>query len=142
MATIETGILSSSGLNGTTTTLPQSVAGRAQLSRDEFYQIMIAELSHQDPFDPVDNQKFLDQLTSLQTLDVTGRLGEGIEKLLFQQRLSSASVLIGKEVTVADEQGGTLKGRVERVRVQGETVSLLMENGAQVPFEKVLEIQQ
>ncbi|MBI4584284.1 MAG: hypothetical protein HY717_09715 [Planctomycetes bacterium] len=130
------------GLTGTPSPAAKSLAGRAQLTRDEFYQIMIAELSHQDPFEPMDNQKFLEQLASLQTLDVTGRLGDGIDKLLFQQRLSAASVLIGKQVMAADENGGTLSGRVERVRVQGQNIDLLLDSGKQVSFEKVLEIKQ
>ncbi len=130
------------GLSGTPSPAAKSFAGRAQLTRDDFYQIMIAELSHQDPFEPMDNQKFLEQLASLQTLDVTGRLGDGIDKLLFQQRLSAASVLIGKQVTAADENGGALSGRVERVRVQGQNIDLLLDSGKQVSFEKVLEIKQ
>ena len=40
----------------------------ASLSREDFMNILLAEMSHQDPMNPVDNQEFLSQLAQLQTL--------------------------------------------------------------------------
>ena len=125
-----------------------SAADRAQLTRDDFYKIMIGELSNQDPFEPLDNRQFLEQLASLQTLDATGRLADGIEKLILMNQLTSASGLIGREVkvpTIAVSPEGNLefgeaRGQVERVLVHGAEVRLVLDGDRAVRFEDVTEI--
>ncbi len=113
---------------------------RARLSRDDFYKIMVSELTNQDPFEPMDNNQFLEQLTSLQSLESTSRLSDGIDRLLFQNRLSSASALIGREVRAAGAEGGEIKGSVSRVLVQGGDVRLILDDGVTLGLDEVTEI--
>ncbi len=113
---------------------------RAKLSRDDFYKIMVSELTNQDPFEPMDNRQFLEQLTSLQSLESTSRLSDGIERLLFQNRLSSASALIGREVRAVAGAGTEIKGSVSRVLVRGGDVRLILEDGVTLGFDEVTEI--
>jgi flagellar basal-body rod modification protein FlgD len=116
-------------------------SGRNTLSRDDFYKIMISELTNQDPFQPVDNQQFLQQLSSLQTLDATGKLTDGIDKLVLGQQLSSASSLIGKTVKTPDgTTGNSLQGTVQKVQVQGSDVELLLDGNRKVKLSDVTEI--
>ena len=121
----------------------EGLVGRNQLSRQDFYSIMIAELTNQDPFEPMDNQQFLEQVASLQSLESTGKLTEGIEKLLFRQELSSASGLIGKTVVAIDEQGESVSGVVERLRIENNTVQLVIENEdgtREIPMSRLVEV--
>ncbi len=123
---------------------------RASLSQDDFYKIMIAEMTHQDPLSPSDQKAFLDQLSSLQNLEVTDKLNKGIENLIFQQSLGSASSMIGKQVLAVgengapiakDESGQALPLRVDKVQIEGGKLKLVLENGERVPMENVREIQ-
>ena len=123
---------------------------RASLSQDDFYKIMIAEMTHQDPLSPSDQKAFLDQLSSLQNLEVTDKLNKGIESLIFQQSLGSASSMIGKQVIAVgengapldiDESGQALPLRVDKVQIEGGKLKLVLENGERVPLENVREIQ-
>lgn len=131
------------GLNGTTAN-----SDRAELQRDDFYKIMISELSNQDPFEPMDNRQFLEQLTSLQSLDAIGRLNDGIETLILQNQMSSASGLIGRDVLakrfVVDADGAAtfqeISGKVEKVLIQGGEVHLLLEDDETVKLTEVGEI--
>ena len=108
----------SSGLSGIQT------QSKTALSQEEFFKIMITELTNQDPLEPLDNQEFLSQVTQLQTLETMTNLTEGIEALLLGQQLTSAGSLIGKAVTGSDLNGVEVQGIVDRVIVQGEEIVL------------------
>lgn len=123
---------------------------RASLNQDDFYKIMIAEMTNQDPLSPSDQQAFLDQLTSLQNLEVTDKLNTGIENLIFQQSLGSASSLIGRQVLAVGENGAPVAQdpdgqpmalRVDKVQIEGGALKLVLENGERVPLENVREIR-
>jgi len=135
------GLSSTSSLVGSN----QQGADRNTLARDDFYKIMISELSNQDPFEPMDNQQFLEQMVSLQTMDTTAKLTDGINALLLQQKIASASALIGREIralsaNLLQESGGELQGTVERVRVASGEVELILEGDQPVKLEEVVEI--
>ena len=123
-------------------------ADRNRINQDDFYKIMISELSNQDPFEPLDNRQFLEQLASLQTLDATGRLSSGIEKLVAENRLAIATSLIGKEVRAPSATTGQdglpageeIRGKVERVRVQDGEVKLILDGDRTLSIDSVREI--
>ena len=54
---------STNGTNETPTTL----------SQQEFFSIMISELTNQDPLEPQDNNDFLNQVAQLQNLETMSR---------------------------------------------------------------------
>jgi flagellar basal-body rod modification protein FlgD len=138
-------------------TLPSSAApaaapgeDRTKLTQEEFFKILVAELSNQDPLAPQDSQKFLEQMASLQSLELTSALSDGIQELLAQQRLGSASALIGKQVIATDERGAPVATdangqaaplRVDRVVVAGDALQLVLEGEKKVAFENVREIR-
>ena len=122
---------------------------RGELTQDDFYKIMIAEMTNQDPLSPSDQQAFLDQLASLQSLETTDRLNKGIENLIFQQSLGAASSLIGRGVLAVDTSGAPVATdanglpipvRVSKVAIEGGALQLVLENDAKVPMENVREI--
>ena len=90
-----------------TSNLAQSATGGAfgaEMGRDMFLQLLLVQLSHQDPLSPMTNEEFIAQLATFTSLE---RL-EGIEALLeanlaFQQSsINQAAVsLIGKDVAAA-----------------------------------------
>lgn len=113
-------------VNGLTTPSGSTVASstRRSLNQEDFLQIMISELTNQDPLEPMDNSQFLNQLTQMQTLEATTKLTEGIEALLLGQQISSAGSLIGQQVTGLLDNGGLVEGRVDRVVVANGQVQL------------------
>jgi flagellar basal-body rod modification protein FlgD len=128
---------------GSTTSSSTATSGsRTTLGREDFYKIMIGELQNQDPYDPVDNQQYLDQLATLQNLDTLGRLSDGIGKLVLQGQLSSASALIGKEVSTSasNADGSKVSGKVEKVQVMDGAVSLILDGDKTVGIGDLVEI--
>lgn len=123
--------------------LPLSTADAARgsgiLEQQDFLEIMIAELSNQDPFEPLDNREFLGQLTQMQTLQATTALTEGLGALLLGQQLSSAGALIGLDVRGAGPDGGAVAGTVDRVLVVSGEVMLGV-GSSTLPLSGVLEV--
>ena len=122
-----------SGLTGAT--------AKNTLSREDFLNIMISEMSHQDPMNPVDNQEFLNQLTQLESLQAMTTLTQGIQSLLAIQQIGSASALIGKTVQGLDAGGDEVSGKVEKVVVQGGSVSVVV-GDARLPLGNVQTVQE
>jgi flagellar basal-body rod modification protein FlgD len=81
----------------------------------DFLKLLVSELSHQDPFEPMNNKEILEQLSAIRSLESNMTLAENIKGLLGHQELSSAAVLIGRWVAGVDTEGQIVEGRVERV---------------------------
>lgn len=114
-------------------------SSQTSLSQEDFLDIMIAELTNQDPLEPLDNNQFLNQLTQMQTLEATTKLTEGIESLLLGQQISSAGALIGQQVSGIAASGTAVEGLVERVVVDGTDVYLGVGNDL-LPWSAVQEV--
>lgn len=117
----------------------QSATERAKLSQKEFMKLLVAELTNQDPLNPLENQQFVQQLASLQTLESTAALTDGIRDLVRLQQLSSASSLLGRQVVGLDADGDFVSGRVERVAAQGNEIVLVVD-GHPVPLSGISEV--
>lgn len=126
-------------LPGTSADAASSATGRAKLSQKEFMKLLVAELTNQDPLKPMENQQFVQQLASLQTLESTAALTDGIRDLVRLQQLSSASGLLGRQVVGVDADGGFVSGTVERVATEGSQVVVVVD-GQRVPLSGISEV--
>ncbi len=126
-------------MGGAATNAAQGASGRAQISQKEFMKLLVAELSNQDPLKPMENQQFVQQLASLQQLESSAALTDGIRDLVRLQQLSSASSLLGREVVGVDADGGFVSGKVERVATEGNQIVLVV-NGQSVPLSGISEV--
>ena len=86
-----------------------STAGnRASVTRDQFLQILVTELTTQNPMDPLDNGEFMQQLVGLQSLEQTAALTDSLKSFERFIQMSTASNLIGQTIK------GLTGGRVLR----------------------------
>lgn len=114
MNPIDTTHLSSIGLGA-----PSTAAGEAT-TQDTFLTLMLAQLKHQDPFEPLENGEFLSQIAAFETAtgvrDLMGVFDQLSSALHANQTLQAAALV---ERTVLAElphgmlaEGGTLAGAV------------------------------
>ena len=64
--------ITSTGLNAATATDAQVnklVADKRALQKDDFLKLLLVELQHQDPTEPMDSEKILSQTSQLATLE-------------------------------------------------------------------------
>ncbi|MCC7408995.1 MAG: hypothetical protein IT442_13065 [Phycisphaeraceae bacterium] len=124
----------------------------ATISSDKFIKIMLTELTNQDPFQPQDSGKLMEQISNLRNIESQMSLKDSMEQLvedsgknqdalldhlsalLLQNQISSAGSLIGKQVTGTDLDNQSVDGIVTSVRVEQGLVMLELDSGKSLPM--------
>lgn len=78
-------------------------------------QIILTQLTYQDPLKPLDNFEFVSQLGQFAQLQQTQSLNDTINNLLASQSASQATTLLGKTVDLTQQDGSTESGVVTAV---------------------------
>ena len=87
------------------------------LDLNQFLQLMISELTNQDPLNPMDNTQLVQQLGSIREIAATDKLSAALSTLQAEQSLTTASSLIGKQVTALTTDNENISGKVDRITV-------------------------
>lgn len=104
----------------------------------EFLNLLVTQLQHQDPLEPVKQEQFISQLTEISTLESVEKLNINFEQMLQVQELSQGANLAGKNVRFLQE-GEVQTGYVSEVSfLQGKTSAIV--NGREVPLDDILSI--
>ena len=121
-----------------------SVNRFADMTSEEFLKVLITELQNQDPLNPSDSTKVLEQLSSIRNIESQTQLQSQLESLVSQNSVSSASRLIGQYVVGLDEDLNEVSGVVESMRIEdGEPILIVNDGsatGARVPSGNVSEV--
>ena len=134
--------MSAGAISGALTGAQGGTNSFGQISTQEFLRVMIAELSNQDPFEPQDTSALLEQLSSIRNIESQIGLQDSLESLVLQNLLSSASGLIGKEVTITLDNDSQVVGEVVSVHVQGSTAQVELDTGERFALDQVTQIRQ
>ncbi len=95
-------------MNGLTGAIPAHLTERAEppenknsMGKDDFMKLLMAQLQHQDPLNPMDHKEFGAQLAQFASLEKLTQIGSGIEKLeggMGEEAKLQALGMIGKRV--------------------------------------------
>jgi flagellar basal-body rod modification protein FlgD len=98
----------------TTAVTPASTVSNAatNLSLNDLLQVLLTELTHQDPLKPVDDTAFMGQIAQFASLESTEEVKQGVQQLLTLQALNQSVGLIGRNVTASTQAGTTVSGTV------------------------------
>ena len=115
----------------------------AELGTEDFLQLLITQITNQDPFEPMGNAELLQQLSSIRELELSTTLTSTLQKLAGQDRFTSASSLIGKFVSSAPGADGLVQsGIVLGARFSQNGVPMLqLSDGSELPIERVLTVE-
>ncbi len=116
--------------------------GFSSMSSADFIRIMFTELANQDPFQPSDSSALLEQMNSIRSIESNIDLMERLDALVFENKLSSAANLIGKEIQGLTSDGLRVEGAVTTVMRFGDDVLLELDNGWRLSIDNVETIQQ
>jgi len=90
---------------GSTTATNQS---QTEKTKQMFLKILVAEMQYQDPTNPTDNTEYVKEMASLSQVESLQNMQSSIEE-------STSNAMAGKYVTVTDDDGNTVEGKVEYV---------------------------
>ena len=86
-----------------------------ELDTQAFLKMMIAELQNQDPLNPMDNSKMLEQISQIRAITSNDALTSTVNALKMGQSMATAAGLIGKTVIGQDVIGQDVVGVVDKV---------------------------
>ena len=102
-----------------------------QLDKDDFLKLLITQLSHQDPTQPMDNTEFVAQMAQFSSLEQMHNMSEGFTKMSAFMNISEAVSTLGKTVEIElgeDKITGIVesvtRGEVPQVLVNGNYYNL------------------
>lgn len=75
------------------------------ISQEDFFRILVAQLSFQDPLKPIDNQAFIAQIAQFTALEQSRQTNENMTALLTVESSTQAVGLIGRTVEVSTDAG-------------------------------------
>jgi flagellar basal-body rod modification protein FlgD len=85
------------------------------LGQNDFLKLVTAQLTHQDPMNPQKDTEFIAQMAQFSSLEQAKSMQSDIAALRLDQRFLQANALLGRIVTVQDDQGHSVRGTVNAV---------------------------
>lgn len=107
----------------------------ANLNLQDFMQVLMAQLSYQNPLKPMDNQEFLAQIAQFTALGQTQEMNTNIQTLISNQAVQQSVGLLGRTVTFTTE-AGPKSGTVSQIDLSGPS-PLLTLNTSTGPVPRV-----
>jgi flagellar basal-body rod modification protein FlgD len=111
----------------------------AALDKNDFLKILITQLSHQDPTQPMGDKEFVAQMAQFSSLEQMTNMSEGLAKVADLISRSQAVNLLGSAVEVSDG-GTTVSGIVDAV-TSGDFPQVLV-NGQYYDFTQVQKVKR
>ncbi len=111
-----------------------------QMDSDQFMQILLAQLTHQNPLEPMDNAEMMSQFSQLNSLQELRQIHTGMDQVSASNQVMYLASLIGKTVKVNRTDGKILEGVVEGVVTEKNNPQLRIGN-EEVPLDDVIEVQ-
>jgi flagellar basal-body rod modification protein FlgD len=114
--------------------LNQGKVAKSELDKDDFLKILITQLQHQDPTNPMEDREFISQMAQFSSLEQMTNMASSFGKLSGVLASSEAQSMLGKNVEIEDG-AAMIAGRVEQV-TRGD-YPLIMVNGKFYDLEHV-----
>ncbi len=112
----------------------------SEMGKDEFLQLLIAQLTNQDPTSPMEDTEFIAQMAQFSTLEQMTNLNAEFDKLNTMLTSSSAYNTLGHTVDL-NLGAMTSTGRVEAVKNDGSTPQVMV-NGMLYDMSRITAVYE
>jgi flagellar basal-body rod modification protein FlgD len=128
--------------NPVSTNNPASLARAASnvLESEQFMQILLAQLTHQNPLEPMNNAEMMSQFSQLNSLQELRDIHVAVDKLSSSNQVLYLASLIGKTVKVNRPDGNYLEGVVEEVITEKDNPQIRI-GTEEVSVNDIIEIK-
>lgn len=114
-------------LSTQTSTSSLTSTSQANLDKQDFLELLVAQLSHQDPLQPMDNTEFIAQLAQFSNLEQLMTVNSNLETLQLSQ------------LSISNNQVASLIGR--EVEANGNSLQLTSQGASTINFDLSAEAQ-
>jgi flagellar basal-body rod modification protein FlgD len=98
----------------------EKLYAKSELGKDEFLQLLVTSLQHQDPMEPATNEEFIAQMAQFSELENSKNMVDSLEKLstnleglVAQQQDSAAAVSGASATSLLGKKARVLAGEVD-----------------------------
>ena len=109
----------------------------AAMDKNDFLKILITQLSHQDPTQPMDDKEFVAQMAQFSSLEQMTNMSDGLAKVADLLARTQAISMLGSAVDI-DTGSDTITGIVDAVT--GGQFPQLLVNGHYYDSSQVLKV--
>jgi len=96
----------------------------AQLGKDDFLKMLVAQMQNQDPENPTDDTQMAAQLAQFSSLEQMTNVADSVDQLSSTMTLGQSFTLIGHEIAYTASDGSTAAGIVDGVSVSDGAATL------------------
>lgn len=127
--------------------------GNSILGKDDFLKILITQLQHQDPTNPVEDKEFIAQMAQFSTLEQMQNMTKAMEDLLesqLQTQLMAYTSFIGQEVKwheiidKLDEKGNPMinegQGVIVEIKFKNGMPLFILDDGKEITVGNISSI--
>lgn len=111
-----------------------------EFDSSQFMQILLAQLTHQNPLEPMDNAEMMSQFSQLNSLQELRGINTSMETVSATSQTAYLSSLIGRTVKASRADGKIIEGVVEGVVTEVDNPQVLI-GDERVDLINVLEIK-
>jgi flagellar basal-body rod modification protein FlgD len=109
------------------------------LSQQDFLNLLVAQMTSQDPLNPTNSQDLLSQMTQFSTLNANNTLQADLKQMSTSQQFSTANSLLGKQVMLQLDSSTTAQGIVTGVDTSSSSPQIVV-NGQSYTLSQVLSV--
>lgn len=139
MISSTTGTSNTPNSSSSTTKSATGAGSNSANSPNEFLSLLTAQLTQQDPLEPMSNQEMMNQIVSIQTMEGLENLRVSIDSLSRQRNVRAAD-LLGSTVELSYEDQNIV-GPVDSVKFSGDTAQVVV-NGKPYPESAIVSVRQ
>ena len=111
----------------------------AAAGTNDFMKMLLAQLTHQNPLEPMKDSEMMTQYASLNTVQELQTIRGMMTTVSQGSQIGYAASLIGKNAKVNKDDGSQMEGEVKAVTMESGKVMIQIGN-EKAPIENVVEI--
>lgn len=108
--------------------------------QDMFLQLLVAQLKYQNPMEPMDSSQFMAQTAQFTTVEKLEELTSQIAESLSNDRMGTATGLIGRNVTFVRADGNTATAEVSSVRFEATGPKLILSDRSEIGMGEIQQV--
>ena len=120
----------------------EQLSNNNSVSQQDFIKLFLAQLSFQDPLEPVNNEQFLAQMAQFSNLEQTRLIQQTLADQSSMLSSDQALAMLGRKVEVSTSSGGVL-GTVSAVAFSqsGASITVTKADNSFITDVKISQIQ-
>lgn len=122
------------------TTSTTKTTDASKLDSSSFLTLLMAQLSHQDPMNPMDDSQIMTQMVQMNSVQEMENMNTSLKELQYSSQLLSSAAFIGRTVAYQVDEDTVSSGTVTCVTVDDGTVNVTIDD-VNVPLSDIIGIK-